>query len=134
MKFTQFNPEGVACFDKACFSHFGAVSQLAFSLLYFLLFNATHEEILHKFKEDSDNGIYTLRISQTSSIACEVGGFSLARGQMSSEEKKQSVQEQGKSLTSAGFSDFVSYSFHLFSVWSGVFAFVCICILPVLSN
>ena len=91
MKFTQFNPEGFACFDRACFSHFGAVSQLAFSLLYFLLFNATHEEILYKFEEDSDNGIYTSRISQTSSIACEAGGLGLARGQMSSEAKKQSV-------------------------------------------
>ena len=62
-------------------------------------------------------------------IACEAGGFSLARGQMGSEEKKQSVLEQSKSLTSAGFGDFASYSLQLFSIWSRVFAFACIFIL-----
>ena len=42
-------------------------------------------------KEDSEDRTYTSRISHASSIACEVGGFSLARGQMSCEEKTQSV-------------------------------------------
>ena len=46
---------------RPCFSHFGAVSQLAFSLLYFLLFNATHEEILHKFKEGFVDKFNSLR-------------------------------------------------------------------------
>ena len=47
--------------------------------------------ISDKGKEDSDDGIYTSRISHKSSIACEAGGFSLARGQMSSKEKTQNV-------------------------------------------
>ena len=48
-------------------------------------------EISDKGKEDSDDGICTSRISHTSSIACEAGGFSLVRGQMSSKEKTQNV-------------------------------------------
>ena len=44
-----------------------------------------------KGKGDSGDGPYTSRISHTSSIVCETGSFSLAKWQMSSEEKKQSV-------------------------------------------
>ena len=48
----------------------------------------------------------------SSSIACEASGFT--------------VWIKGKSLTSAEFGDFASYSLQLFSMWSRVFSFVCI--------
>ena len=50
-------------------------------------------------KEDSDDG-FTLREFRTQVylLACEGGGFSLARGQMSSEEKKQSVLRKASHL------------------------------------
>ena len=85
--------------------------------------------ISDKGKEDSDDGIYTSRISHTSSKLAKLsGGFSLARGQMNSKlkRKRKTFLAQGKSLTSAEFGDFASYSLLLFSMWSRVFVFVCI--------
>ena len=40
--------------------------------------------------------------------------------------KRKTFLAQGKSLTSAEFGDFASYSLLLFSMWSRVFVFVCI--------
>ena len=73
---------------------------------------------------------YTSRISHTSSVACEAGGFSLARGHhMSSELKKQSVfkSEASHSLVQSLVTLLPKLMLIVFfAKWSRIFAFVCI--------
>ena len=77
--------------DKACFPVSVQYRNLPFHGYTSFCLTQHTPKFCIKGKEDSEDGVYTSRTSQTSSIACEAFFFSLAREQISSEEKKKSV-------------------------------------------